>query len=110
MQHGGGQNSAEVANLLSANVVFTARHSHGNDAESTKALFYLLLLVGKMLFQAAVLWGGCTVVMSLLYATAVVGMDNGDTRGWVVGGDEQPGLTYSRRIQHCLVHTWFKSG
>lgn len=57
MKRGSGQNSAEVANLLSADVVFTARHSRGNDAESTKALFDLLLLVGKMLFQAAALWG-----------------------------------------------------
>ena len=38
-------------------MVLTACHPLGSDAESMRALLYLFLLVGKMLFQPAVLWG-----------------------------------------------------
>jgi len=48
-------------------------------------------------------------VMPLLCATLLyAGMDKGDKRGCVVGGAELPGLPYSCRIQHHLVHTWYK--
>lgn len=61
-KHSSGQSSAEVSNFQQIWCLTLIPC----DAESTRALFCLFLVVGTTLFQPAVLWGGCTLVMSLL--------------------------------------------